>query len=192
MIITQFVMVIDQERCIGCDACSVACQLENNTQNYWIFVETQGGAQKDTPKGKYPNLEINFLPRLCNHCVDPPCKDSCPIGAIIKRNDGIVLIDKDICDGCKVCITACPYGVISFDNNNTAEKCNFCFHRIDQGLEPFCVICCEGQAMHFGNLNDTNSKVSKLISMKKTFKLKSEEGTNPSVFYCYPKPKEKL
>ncbi|KKM66085.1 hypothetical protein LCGC14_1484750 [marine sediment metagenome] len=189
----RFGMVIDQERCIGCEACSVACRIENNTKNFWIYVETQGGSQKDTPRGNFPNLEMNFLPRLCNHCNNPPCVDSCPTEALIKREDGPVILDKDLCTGCRECINTCPYDVIKFDEDNKIiEKCNLCFHRIDQDLEPFCVICCEGQALHFGDLNDPNSRVSKKISEKNTFQLTSEEGTNPSIYYIPPRPKRRL
>ncbi|KKL18760.1 hypothetical protein LCGC14_2472300 [marine sediment metagenome] len=188
----RFGMVIDQERCIGCEACSVACRIENNTTNFWINVKTQGGSHKDTPRGSFPNLEINFLPRLCNHCNNPPCVDSCP-KALIKREDGPVILDKDLCTGCRECINTCPYDVIKFDeDNNIIEKCNLCFRRIDQDLEPFCVICCEGQALHFGDLNDSNSVVSKKISEKNTFQLKPEEGTNPSLYYIPPRKKNRL
>jgi Fe-S-cluster-containing dehydrogenase component len=78
------------------------------------------------------------------------------------------------------------------ENNNIAEKCNLCSHRIDQGLEPFCVICCEGQALYFGDLNDINSVVSKKVSEKDSFQLKPEEGTNPSIHYIPPRPKREL
>lgn len=186
-------MVIDQERCIGCEACSVACRKENNTANFWIQVKTQGGGQKDTPKGNFPNLEMNFLPQLCNHCINPPCVDSCPTEALIKREDGPVILNKDLCNGCKACIDACPYDVIKFDeDNNIIEKCNLCVHRLDQELEPFCVICCEGQALYFGDLNEKKSKISQLISQRKTFRLKPEEGTDSSVYYCYPRPRRGL
>ena len=108
-------MVIDQERCIGCEACSVACRIENNTSKFWITVKTQGGGQKDVPSGKYPNLKINFIPQLCNQCDQPPCIESCPNDAFNKRDDGIVIFDKDSCDGCRSCISACPYDVINFN-----------------------------------------------------------------------------
>ena len=186
-------MVIDQERCIGCEACSIACKIENNTTDYWIKVETQGGAVKDTPGGDFPNLTMDFLPKLCNHCENPPCVDSCPEEALQKRDDGIVILDQDLCTGCQSCLTACPYNIIVFnDDNNLAEKCNFCVHRVDQGLEPFCVICCEGQAIHFGDLNDSKSVVSNRISVKNTFQLKTEERTNPKVYYIPPRPKKRL
>ena len=88
----RFGMVIDQERCIGCEACSVSCRLENNTVDFWIKVETQGSTEKDTPLGKFPDLTMNFLPKLCNHCQNPPCVDSCPEGALQKRTDGIIIL----------------------------------------------------------------------------------------------------
>jgi len=186
-------MVIDQERCIGCEACSIACRLENNSMGYWIRIETQGGKEKDTPKGVFPDLTLNFLPKLCNHCLNPPCVDVCPVNALQKREDGPVILDQGLCTFCKACANACPYNVIYVnEKEELIEKCNLCVHRIDKGLEPFCVICCEGQALHFGDLSDPNSKISKLISTKEVFQLIPEEGTDPSVFYCPPKQKRGL
>ena len=186
-------MVIDQERCIGCEACIVACQIENNTTYFWIQVETQGGGQKDIPKGAYPNLEMNFLPLLCNHCINPPCVESCPVDALIKRDDGPVILQSDLCNGCQTYLNACPFNVIHFnEETGIIEKCNLCVHRLDLGLEPFCVICCEGQAIHFGDLNEKNSAISILISSRDTFQLKPEKGTDPSVYYCSPRPKRGL
>ncbi|MFX1277869.1 MAG: 4Fe-4S dicluster domain-containing protein [Promethearchaeota archaeon] len=186
-------MIIDQERCIGCEACSVACKIENNTNEYWITVETQGSAVKDTPRGIFPNLTMIFLPKLCNHCENPPCVDSCPEEAIKQRDDGIVLLHQNLCTGCQSCLTACPFKVIVFDyDKNLAGKCNFCFHRIDQGLEPFCVICCEDQAIYFGDFSDPDSIISKKVAKNKVFQLKPEENTNPSVYYIPPRPKRKL
>lgn len=189
----KFGMVIDQERCIGCEACTIACKIENNTIDYWIKVETQGGAVKDTPGGSFPNLTMDFLPKLCNHCENPPCVDSCSEGALQKRDDGIVFLDQELCTGCQSCLTACPYNIIIFDDEtNLAGKCNFCVHRVDQGFEPFCVICCEGQAIHFGDLNNSNSVVSKLKSNKNSYQLQPEEKTNPKVYYIPPRPKKRL
>lgn len=136
---------------------------------------------------------MDFLPKLCNHCLNPPCVDSCPVDALIKRDDGLVILEKNLCTGCQACIMACPYNIIAFnEEKNLIEKCNLCFHRIDLGLEPFCVICCEGQDIHFGDLNDPNSTLSILISKRDTYQLKPEEGTNPSVYYCSPRSKRRL
>ncbi|MFX1573541.1 MAG: 4Fe-4S dicluster domain-containing protein [Promethearchaeota archaeon] len=191
--VKQLGMVIDQERCIGCEACSIACKIENNTTDYWIKVETQGSDVKDTPGGSFPNLTLDFLPKLCNHCENPPCVESCPEEALQKRNDGIVILDQELCTGCQLCLAACPYNIIVFeDESNLARKCNFCAHRIDQGLEPFCVICCEGQALFFGDLNNPDSIVSKKLTKNGLFQLKPEVGTNPLVYYIPSRPKNRL
>ncbi len=184
----KYALILDQERCIGCEACTVACKNENNGAQGYIRVATQDAPQKDTPAGVFPNLRMTFLPTMCNHCEHPPCAEACPLEAISKKENGIVFLDKEICDGCRTCLDACPYGAIIFNpEKDKAEKCNLCRHRIDEGLEPFCVICCEGQAIHFGDLNDPRSNVSKIFAAGNGYYLKPEEGTVPSVYYCPPK-----
>ena len=181
-------LLIDQERCIGCEACTVACKIENQGAKGWIRIKTLNVAQKDIPQGRFPDLKMHFLPQLCQHCEQPPCIEACPIEALIKHEHGPVTLDKDKCDGCQTCLDACPYDALIFNNEtHKAEKCSLCSHRINQGLEPFCVICCEGQAIYFGDLNDSNSRVAKIIAARETFQLHPDEGTGPGIYYCPPK-----
>ena len=176
----QYGMVIDTRRCTGCHACSVACKSEFNvplglTRSWVEYVE----------KGDYPNVSRNFLPRLCNHCRHPACVDVCPTGATWKREeDGIVVVDPDICIGCKYCMQACPYDA-RFINPETgaADKCDFCLHRVSQGVAPACVNTCQGRARIFGDVNDPQSEVARLIANNPVTVLRPGKGTEPMVFY---------
>ena len=166
----------------------MACKNENQGSVGFMRVQTQNAAAKDLPVGTFPELRMIFMPLVCNHCEDPPCADACPVDAIEKREDGIVILDPEACDGCGTCVDACPYAMISFDEDkDVAEKCNLCSHRIDKGLEPFCVVCCEGQAIHFGNINDTEGIAGRLASLPTSFQLLAGQGTGPSVFYRPPR-----
>lgn len=182
----RYGMVIDLDRCIGCHTCRIACKAENELEKVsGIRVETVGGAHPDTPMGKFPNLSLHYLPIPCMHCGEPPCLDACPLEAIYKREDGIVLVDEKKCDGCQACISACPYDALTYDEkSDVVQKCTLCQHRIGEGVEPFCVICCEGEAMFFGDLNDPESRASKLIAEKSAYTLKPEAGAKPGVYYC--------
>ena len=190
----RYGLVIDLERCIGCHACTVACKAENQIeQGSWVRVEMRDGQRRDTALGQFPQLAMYYLPIMCMHCQDPPCVDACPLDAIHKRDDGVVILDTTQCDGCQACLTACPYGVILFDETTgLASKCHLCTHRIEQGLEPFCVVCCEGFAIHFGDLSDPQSQVSQLISQRSGYTLKPEEKTGPAVYYLPPLPPQPL
>lgn len=176
----RYAMVIDTRRCIGCHACSVACKAEFDVPlgvyRSWVeYIE----------KGTFPDVRRSFLPRLCNQCSNPPCVDVCPTGATWQRKeDGIVEIDPDICIGCKYCILACPYNA-RFANPVTgvAEKCDFCLHRVSNGLEPACVETCIGRARIFGDLNDPDSKVSHLLATAPVTVLRQDMGTKPNVYY---------
>ena len=176
----RYAMVIDTRRCIGCQACSVACKTENNvplgeTRSWVEYIE----------KGEFPNVRRSFLPRLCNHCEKPQCVDVCPTGATYKRKeDGVVVVDSNVCIGCKYCLQACPYGA-RFINPNTgaADKCDFCLHRVRNGLVPACVNTCQGRARIFGDLNNPDSEVSKILSTNATTVLRHEMGTQPMVYY---------
>lgn len=173
-------MLIDTRRCFGVHACSVACKAEFNvplgeTRSWVEYIE----------KGNYPNVSRNFLPRLCNHCSTPNCVDVCPTGATWKRKeDGIVVVDPDICIGCKYCIQACPYDA-RFINPDTgaADKCDFCLHRVSKGLEPACVEACPSRARIFGDLNDPNSEISRQINSHPVTVLRPSMGTEPNVYY---------
>ena len=189
----RFGLVIDQERCIGCEACSVACMRENNTGVPFIRVRTENVDQQDTPEGQFPDLKMIFLPLLCNHCSHPPCVDICPVNALVKREDGPVVLDQELCDGCEACIDACSFDAVIFNpEKKKAGKCNLCVHRIDSGLESFCVICCEGQAIHFGDLNDPDTHVSKIMNGKKAVMPETSDGIESSVYYCPPRTPRRL
>ncbi|GMQ89778.1 MAG: hypothetical protein BMS9Abin10_0112 [Gammaproteobacteria bacterium] len=176
----QYGMLIDVRRCIGCHACSVACKAEfdvplGSTRSWVEYVE----------KGTHPNVSRSFLPRLCNHCTHPPCVPVCPTGATYKRKeDGIVVVDAGLCIGCKYCIQACPYDA-RFLNPITgaADKCDFCLHRISQGIEPACVETCIGRARIFGDLNDPDSEIAKRIATNPVTVLRQGQGTEPNVYY---------
>ena len=184
----RYGLVIDLERCIGCHACTVACKAENKIDHdSWIRVEMRDGQPRDTAQGQFPQLTMYYLPITCMHCQNPPCIDACPVNAIYKRDDGIVILNADQCNGCQACLTACPYGVILYDDTTgLPSKCHLCTHRIEQSVEPFCATCCEGFAIHFGDLSDPQSQVSQLISQRSGYTLKPEEKTGPAVYYLPP------
>lgn len=199
-------MVIDTSRCIGCHTCAIACKHENNLPrgNWWNRILTDGGSQMDTPAGDWPNNSMSYLPVNCQHCENPACTKACPVGATYKDPEtGIVHQDYDKCIGCRMCIAACPYtGVRSFNweepeyaidfpvggavpahQKHTVEKCILCVHRVDKGLEPACIAVCPERARHFGDFDDPESEVSKLIRERECKQLLTSEGTNPFVYY---------
>ncbi|MEX2528575.1 MAG: 4Fe-4S dicluster domain-containing protein [Gemmatimonadota bacterium] len=172
-------MVIDLEKCIGCHACTVACKAENDVPlgvfRDWV---------EEHLLGEFPTARPYFLPKLCNQCDDPGCLRACPTGAIFRRDDGIVDLESDICIGCRACNQACPYGM-TFMNpaRGTADKCNFCAHRVDEGLNPACVDVCPSQCRIFGDLNDPESPVSEYLQDRSTQVLRRDLGLGPNVHY---------
>ena len=172
-------MVIDLQKCVGCHTCAVACKSENNVPlGFWrAWV-------KGIQKGAYPSVKNHYLPRLCNNCDKAPCVKVCPVSATKRRPDGIVTIYYGKCIGCGLCIAACPYDA-RFINpiRHTADKCTFCQQRVDKGLLPACVTSCIGRARTYGDLNDPQSVVSKIVARHSVQVLKQELGTRPMVFY---------
>jgi tetrathionate reductase subunit B len=188
-------MVVDLRRCIGCHACTVACKSENNMPpgvfRTWVQVVETGDMRADslgdvvTDFGRYEcGVSRSPLPRLCNHCDNPPCVIVCPVEATFKRSDGPVLIDPTKCIGCGICVQSCPYDARYFHTvQQTADKCTFCVPRLDRGELPACVTSCVGRARVFGDLNNPDSAVSRLIAENSTERLLEVQGTDPKVFY---------
>ncbi|WP_340099209.1 4Fe-4S dicluster domain-containing protein [Salinibaculum salinum] len=203
-------MVIDLQKCVGCDSCTVACKAENRTPpgvTYNVVMEEE--------HGEFPNVTRTNVPRPCMQCENPPCVQVCPVSATYKNDDGVVNIDYDRCIGCRYCIIACPYGARYFDFGENYDdeveeagevtspeygvdrgkrddgkspvgnvrKCSFCTHRLERGEEPACVETCIGDARNMGNLDDTDSEVSKMADSSRAFQLKESEGTDPNVYY---------
>jgi Fe-S-cluster-containing dehydrogenase component len=144
-------LTIDHELCWGCKTCEVACKQENRSADGLKLIHVS----EDGPKIIKGNLEFVYNVNVCRHCDDPPCADACPDEAIDKRDDGIVVMDYEVCTGCGICLDACPYDAIEFDEiKGVAQKCNLCHHRIDQGLIPACADnVCLAHCIHFGDSN---------------------------------------
>jgi Fe-S-cluster-containing dehydrogenase component/formate-dependent nitrite reductase membrane component NrfD len=175
----KWAKVIDQERCIGCHACTVACKAEHG-----VPVGVTRTFVKQVEVGTFPNVGRHFQVTRCNQCDNPPCVHICPVGAMFQRPDGIVDFDRDVCIGCKACIAACPYDAIYIDpESESAAKCNFCAHRIDRGMEPACVAVCPERAIIVGDIEDRTSEVSRILARRRVDVRRPEKGTRPKVFY---------
>ncbi len=174
----RYAMAIDTKRCVGCSDCVAACQTENNVPvgfcRDWIVEEMHG---------KYPTLDLEIRSERCNHCADSPCVRSCPTGASHYAEGGIVLVTAEECIGCKACIVSCPYDARYVHPKGYVDKCTFCIHRVKEGQDPACVSVCPTHAFIFGDLEDTNSEISKVLRSRKSKTLIPEAGTKPHIFY---------
>jgi Fe-S-cluster-containing dehydrogenase component/formate-dependent nitrite reductase membrane component NrfD len=175
----KWAKILDQNRCIGCHACTTACKSENE-----VPVSVSRTYVKSVDVGIFPQARRAFQVTRCNQCEDAPCVAACPTQAMYRRPDGIVDFDKSICIGCKACIAACPYDAIFINpDDHSAEKCNFCAHRLDVGLEPACVTVCPVGAIVVGDLNDPSSKVAQMAHREPVAVRRPEKETRPKVFY---------
>lgn len=176
---SRWAKVIDHQSCIGCHACTTACKSENEvplsvTRTYVKYADV----------GVFPNVRRAFQVTRCNQCEDAPCVEACPTSAMFQRPDGIVDFDKSACIGCKACIAACPYDAIFINpEDHSAEKCNFCAHRLDVGLEPACVVVCPTEAILVGDLDDPTSRVAQMVGREPLAVRRPEKDTRPKLFY---------
>ena len=187
-------MTIDLNRCVGCQTCTVACKHANDT-----LPEVQWRRVLDVETGTFPDVQRLFLVTGCQHCAEPPCVDVCPTGASFVRDDGIVLVDKHICIGCRYCMMACPYKARSFIHEElsdqrphaprgkgTVESCTFCVHRVDRGRTPACVEACSEAghgALIFGDMKDANSELAKRLEQVPNRQVREDLGLDTGVRY---------
>ncbi len=184
---TQYGMVIDTTRCMGCQTCVVGCKISNEIPGelYWGWVVSNDGDRVYRPTGTFPNVKLSFRPELCNHCAEPACAAVCPTGAMQKDEvTGAVFVDQETCIGCGSCVQACPYGVPQIDESaNVSSKCDLCRNRLAAGEKPWCTQSCPGEARIIGDLNDPESEASVYIKEKGAKPFLEEYGTKPSVYY---------
>ncbi|MCY4433561.1 MAG: polysulfide reductase NrfD [bacterium] len=176
---TRLGFLLDSESCIGCHACTVACKSEHDVplgvNRTWVkYIET----------GTFPDVSRHFSVMRCNHCDDAPCISICPTNALFRADNGVVDFDDGNCIGCKGCMNACPYDAIYINPvTNTANKCNFCNHRIEQDLEPSCVVVCPAHAIKVVDLDDPADETTQLIARGETEVRAPEQNTLPKVHY---------
>ena len=170
-------MVIDLRRCIGCHGCSISCKTEHEVPLGTFRTRVHYAPRPDRP-------QIAFVPLLCMQCKDAPCLTACPTSAISRLSDGRVVIEEELCNGTKACVSACPYDAIAIHpQTNKAMKCDFCEHRTAVGMEPACVESCPTNALIFGDLGDASDPVTQYAKANDAKAYKEDAGTDPSVLY---------
>jgi molybdopterin-containing oxidoreductase family iron-sulfur binding subunit len=191
-------LLIDVAKCADCDDCVTACHEENGVKGHGRPATDAQWIRKASVRDRSTG-HAQTLPLLCQHCEHPQCVDVCPTGASFKRADGIVLVDKHTCIGCRYCVMACPFGARSFIHEpatgqkpdvprgkGTVESCTLCVHRVDRGETPACVEACnrDGQgAMAFGDLNDASSEIHARLRREPSSALRADLALNPGVRY---------
>jgi tetrathionate reductase subunit B len=174
----RYAMAVDTKRCVGCNGCVLSCNAENSVPDEgsrcWIETKTTGS---------YPNLAMEIFSSRCMHCSDAPCVTNCPTGASHQCTGGTVMVDKSLCTGCKACIASCPYDARYVHSAGYVDKCTFCLHRVEKGLQPACASNCPTNALTFGDLLEPSSEVAKLLRSRRYKTLRSEKGTDPNVYF---------
>jgi tetrathionate reductase subunit B len=194
-------MTIDVGKCIGCGNCVRACAAENGVpkgyfrtwvERYQVNDGDMEHPQVDSPDGGFngfpprsqAGMKSFFVPKLCNHCADSPCVQSCPVGATFDSPDGVVLVDEKYCVGCRYCIQACPYGCrYLHPTKNTADKCTLCYHRITKGLTTACCEACPTGARKLADLKNPADPVHEFLRVNNVQILKPQMATRAKVFY---------
>lgn len=166
-------MLIDLTTCVACDACVIACDQENHVPAGYKREWTER-----ISTGRFPELKAEFYSNRCQHCNLAPCVSACPTKASYTHH-GNVLVDANKCVGCQHCIAACPYGARYLHPDGYVDKCTHCNHRLEEGRDPACVEICPTYSLVFGDLNDKESRISKLIKEREYKLLKPEKGTDP-------------
>lgn len=191
-------LLIDTAKCDGCDDCVTACHQENGVTGHNRPSTDAQWIRKVSLSDRHTG-HVQTLPLMCQHCENPPCVDVCPTAASFKRADGIVLVDKHTCIGCRYCVMACPYGARSFIHEDvtgqkadvprgkgTVESCTLCVHRVDRDETPACVEACNrdgGKAMLFGDLNNAESEIHKRLRSERSTQIRADLGLNTGVRY---------
>ncbi|MCP4756825.1 MAG: 4Fe-4S dicluster domain-containing protein [Proteobacteria bacterium] len=176
----RYGMTIDLTTCVACDACVLACKMENDVPDGYARDWTEQ-ILTETPDG----LNLELFSNRCHHCKSAPCVAACPTGASYVK-DGIVLIDKDLCVGCRQCISGCPYGARYYHPASYVDKCTYCDHRIGTGRKPACVEVCPTNSLVFGDMGDRKSEIYRLLKKRKSKMLKAEKNTQPKYAFLLP------